>query len=102
MARGARPSHREGRPKGASRRHPHGPRRARRHRHGTAERRRRMTVVPLTKGKAPEVVTEDSAALEFADRYGDMLRYDHSEGAWFKFDGATWRRDGTGAAHDWA
>ena len=61
-----------------------------------------MTVVPISKHAAPEVVTEDSAALEFVGRYDDMLRFDHSEGAWFRFDGATWRRDGTGAAHDWA
>lgn len=47
-------------------------------------------------------VTEDSAALEFVARFQDALRFDHSRGAWFKFDGATWRRDGTRCALEWA
>lgn len=54
------------------------------------------------KRSIPDVVSEDSAALAFVDRFVDILRFDHSVGAWFKFDGARWNRDGTRAALEWA
>jgi putative DNA primase/helicase len=46
-------------------------------------------------------VTEDSTALEFVERFSDVLRYDHDAGAWFRFDGSTWKKDGTSTAFEW-
>ena len=42
----------------------------------------------LAKNKNP--VTEDAAALAFADRYRHQLRFDHHLGKWFVWDGARW------------
>lgn len=47
-------------------------------------------------------LTEDSAALEFAERFADELRYDHDAGAWFQFAGSHWRQDQTSLAFSWA
>ena len=60
-----------------------------------------MSVTPLP-SRQSDVVTEDSAALQFAYRHADYLRFDHSVGAWYRFDGASWRRDGTRLALGWA
>jgi putative DNA primase/helicase len=51
---------------------------------------------------ANDVVTEDSAALEFVERNCDMLRYCHSTGAWFKWRAVFWEKDQTGVAFQWA
>jgi putative DNA primase/helicase len=48
------------------------------------------------------VLSEDSVALEFVNRYGNKVRFDHTSGAWFTWDGVTWRRDGKGLAFSWA
>jgi putative DNA primase/helicase len=42
-----------------------------------------------------QVVTEDSAALQFVDLHGDKMRYCHSTGAWFRFNGVSWTKDET-------
>lgn len=45
-------------------------------------------------------VTEDSVAYIFASTYRDTLRFCHSTGAWFEWDGSYWRRNEVGlAAH---
>ena len=50
-------------------------------------------------GLAPnEPLTEDRAALDFARLYSDRLRYCHTSGSWFEWDGQLWRRDLTGTA----
>lgn len=49
-----------------------------------------------------DVVTEDSAALQFAERYAGKLLYDHDVGAWFTWSGSHWRRETTGLAFEWA
>jgi putative DNA primase/helicase len=49
-----------------------------------------------------DIVTEDSAALEFVDRHGDALRYCHSTGAWFRWNTVFWQKDQTGIAFQWA
>jgi putative DNA primase/helicase len=49
-----------------------------------------------------EIVTEDQAALEFANRYAGGLRYDHDVGAWYLWDGVIWRQNKTGIAFHWA
>lgn len=63
-----------------------------------------MSVIPFDRPEAANdgPITEDSTALEFVDRYKATLRFDHSSGAWYRFDGARWRKDGTGVARDCA
>jgi putative DNA primase/helicase len=42
------------------------------------------------------IVTEDSAATEFVERYGEDLRYCHTTGSWYFFRGTHWEKDETG------
>jgi putative DNA primase/helicase len=49
-----------------------------------------------------EAVTEDGAALRFADQYRDQLRFCHSTGSWFEWTGAAWEVNRTGLAFQWA
>jgi putative DNA primase/helicase len=50
-----------------------------------------------------DIVTEDSAALRFAERYKNKLLYCHSTGAWFDWkDDVVWKPDRTGRAFTWA
>jgi putative DNA primase/helicase len=42
-----------------------------------------------------ELLTEDSVALAFADRYRAELRFDHHVGKWHVWDGARWRCEDT-------
>ena len=51
---------------------------------------------------APPAVTEDGAALKFADRYRNELRYDHDVGKWFRWTGKYWECERTKLAFDWA
>jgi putative DNA primase/helicase len=48
------------------------------------------------------LVTEDGAAAEFAELYGNRLRFCHDTGAWFEWDGIAWRQNRTGVAFTWA
>jgi putative DNA primase/helicase len=50
----------------------------------------------------PPIVTEDSAALTFADRYGSKLRFDHDLGKWYYWTGKHWQCERTKLAFDWA
>jgi putative DNA primase/helicase len=58
------------------------------------------------KRKAPpprnDIITEDSAACQFAEIYTDRLRFCHDTGAWFEWDNAIWRPNRTGLAFQWA
>ena len=47
-------------------------------------------------------ITEDSAALRFAELHRGRLRFCHDHGAWFVWDGAIWRRNAIGIAFQWA
>ena len=49
-----------------------------------------------------ELLTEDSAALEFARIYGDKLKFDHDAGKWREWTGAIWRENNTGLAFNYA
>jgi putative DNA primase/helicase len=42
-----------------------------------------------------ELLTEDSVALAFTDRYRDELRFDHGVGKWFVWTGARWKCETT-------
>lgn len=58
---------------------------------------RRKTASP-----ADELLTEDSAALEFADMRRGALAFDHDVQGWFAWCGSHWRRETTGLAFEWA
>ena len=45
-----------------------------------------------------EVITEDSVALEFAEKHAGDLRYDHDVGSWYQWTGSHWHRDKTALA----
>jgi hypothetical protein len=49
-----------------------------------------------------DIVTEDSAAQQFVDLHGAGLRYCHTRGSWFYWDGVCWKLDGTGRAFNFA
>jgi putative DNA primase/helicase len=51
---------------------------------------------------ANEVVTEDSAALEFAELYRGKLLFDHDQHSWFEWTESHWRKESTGLAMEWA
>ena len=51
---------------------------------------------------ANDLVTEDSAAQEFAGRYDGRLRFCHGTGAWFEWTGTHWKQNLTGVAFQWA
>ncbi len=53
-------------------------------------------------GKQRTLVTEDSAALAFAEQYRGQLLFDHDGGAWFRWTGNHWRQERTRLAFDWA
>ncbi|WP_346658630.1 phage/plasmid primase, P4 family [Bradyrhizobium sp. 173] len=49
-----------------------------------------------------DILTEDNAAQQFVELHGDHLRYCHTRAAWFHWNGAYWKQDGTGRAFHWA
>src|SRR4051812_21555627 len=57
---------------------------------------------PNRKSFSNDLVTEDNAALCFAQLYRDRLRYCCDTGAWFEWDGTVWSRNRTGRAFTWA
>lgn len=52
--------------------------------------------------KSNEIITEDSAAEQFASLYKGRLRYCHDTGAWFEWSGSAWKQNRTGTAFQWA
>ena len=53
-------------------------------------------------GLGNELLTEDSAALEFLRLYRGKLRYCRDAGEWFEWSGSVWRQNRTGIAFHWA
>ena len=51
---------------------------------------------------ADGLVTEDSVALGFASAHANELRFDHDDGAWFRWTGVAWRRETTKLAYSYA
>jgi putative DNA primase/helicase len=49
-----------------------------------------------------DIVTEDSAAVQFVDQHGENLRYCHDTGGWYRWNVTHWERDKTGVAFHWA
>jgi putative DNA primase/helicase len=49
-----------------------------------------------------EAVTEDAAAIAFAERYGSRLRFDHDVGKWFVWSGQHWQGETTELAFSFA
>jgi putative DNA primase/helicase len=48
--------------------------------------------------RAPDLVTEDYAAREFARLYGGRLRFDQDAGKWREWNGSIWRESNRGLA----
>lgn len=48
------------------------------------------------------IANEDSLALIFAEKFKDELRYDHTVGKWYRFNGSYWQVEATLAALDYA
>jgi putative DNA primase/helicase len=48
------------------------------------------------------LVTEDSAAIQFAEHYRGDLLFDHDAGWWYAWTGARWAHERTGLAFTWA
>jgi putative DNA primase/helicase len=61
-------------------------------------------VIPFPAGMIDPGVelTEDAIAEEFAQTCVDKLRFDHTRGKWFVWDGSRWRRNDTELAFDYA
>jgi putative DNA primase/helicase len=57
---------------------------------------------PSSHSLANDIITEDSAALEFTALYAGLLRYCHDSGSWYEWDGYVWKPNRTGLAFDWA
>ena len=49
-----------------------------------------------------ELITEDSAASEFARLYAGRLRFDHDAGKWREWTGSIWKENKTGIAFHFA
>jgi hypothetical protein len=47
-------------------------------------------------------LSEDAVAEAFAQTYLDTLRFDHTRGKWFVWNGPRWCRNNTGLAFDYA
>lgn len=54
---------------------------------------------PINRKSSP---SEDELALTFAEKHKDLLKFDHTRGAWFKWDGSRWAVEKTRLAFDWA
>lgn len=58
---------------------------------------------PNQSGADPRAeVSEDAIALDFTARHRETLRFDHSIGSWFEWDGERWSRDGCSRAFHYA
>jgi putative DNA primase/helicase len=55
--------------------------------------------IPTLHGQS---LTEDGIALAFAAIHKDTLRFDHTRGAWFVWNGNAWRQDETKLAFSWS
>jgi D5 N terminal like len=51
---------------------------------------------------ANDVISEDSAAQAFVEEHGRELRFCHSSGRWYRWNGQIWKQDETHKAFHWA
>src|ERR1700756_4168345 len=69
----------------------------------TAGRRARMNKPFAVHRLMPnDVISEDSAAQQFVELHGDTLRYCHSHGKWFRWNGFYWEINNTSLAFHFA
>src|SRR5690606_26791097 len=52
--------------------------------------------------KAGAELSEDTLATAFERRHRDGLRYCHTAGSWYTWDGARWKQERTRQAFTWA
>ena len=53
-------------------------------------------------GDESDLITEGSVSDAFTAAHRDQLRFDHTSGRWFLWDGTRWRREETKLAYQWA
>src|ERR1700704_5158898 len=56
----------------------------------------------LEPGPLDDIITEDSAAVRFIKQHGEQLRFCHSSGRWFRWNGFVWSIDKKGIPFHWA
>lgn len=64
-------------------------------------------IIPIGKDKPDNLLSldasnEDDIALKYAVMYADKLKFDHTRGKWYAWDGIRWKVEDTGLAFDWA
>jgi len=76
---------------------------------GTAEQLQTLIEAEHKKRASPSAspldgfdLTEDGIALAFTAEHQDLLRFDHTRGAWFQWTGKAWRQDETKLAFSWS
>jgi len=61
-----------------------------------------MSTVADIEDHLSDASNEDDIALKFAVMYANRLRYDHTRGKWFHWDGNCWLLEQTDLAFEWA
>lgn len=62
----------------------------------------KAAVPPPPPAPSELILTEDSAAMQFAAAFRDRLRYCHDAGQWFEWSGSIWQANKTDIAFAWA
>ncbi len=63
-------------------------------------------IVPTERGETPlqdvkKPITQDDLAMDFIDKYGDDIRYCHTVGKWYQWNGIYWQPQETNLAFHW-
>jgi len=61
-----------------------------------------MSTVSDIEAHLCDASNEDDIALKFAVMYANKLKFDHTRGSWYAWDGDRWKVEGTNLAFDWA
>jgi putative DNA primase/helicase len=61
-----------------------------------------IRLAELAEQKTTVLITEDSAALVFAERYQGRFLYDHDAASWYRWSGYHWQQERSKLAFDWA
>jgi putative DNA primase/helicase len=62
----------------------------------------KVVPLPTVRDSGDPALSEDAAALMFAERFQGRLLYDHDAGRWLEWDGMRWRPDRTDRAFHYA
>lgn len=61
-----------------------------------------ISIHRLVPSRPNDIVTEDSVALAFLEKYQGRLLYCHDRGCWFVWNGSNWKQEKTGLAFELA